>query len=222
MTVFRVDPRNPDPKAVRAAADAIRAGELVVFPTETVYGLAADALDAAAVARVFEAKGRDEMRPLPVQIAGVGQLSQVASEVPEAAEKLARRFCPGPITLVVPRSKAIPDIVTGGAPTVGVRIPDHPVALALLEELGLPIIATSANVSGRSAPRSAGCAIRGFGYMVAVVLDAGESPIGVASTVVDVSVTPPRILREGAISPEAIREVLGEVLPSSHGKGAGG
>jgi len=202
---------NPDPEAVREAAAAIRRGELVVFPTETVYGLAADALNEAAVQRVFEAKSRRDTHALPVQVAAMEQLSRLAREVPEAAEKLVRRFCPGPITLVLPKSDALPDIVTGGAPTVGVRIPDHAVALALLGELGSPIVATSANISGRSAPRSAGCAIRGFANMVAVVLDAGETTIGVASTVVDVSVTPARILRLGAVSAREIREVLGEV-----------
>lgn len=211
MIVHKVDPHNPDPDAIREAADVVRRGELVVFPTETVYGLAADALSEAAVRRVFDAKGRAEEHPLPVQVAGVEQLGLVASDVPDAAKALAERFWPGPLTIVLPKNRSLPDIVTGGRDTVGVRVPDHAVALALLREVGGPIIATSANVSGRSAPRSAGCAIRGFGNMVAVILDAGESKIGVASTVVDVSVVPPRILRRGAISAEEIRAVVGEV-----------
>jgi len=210
MIVLKVSPDSPDPVSIRRAADAIRRGELVVFPTETVYGLAADALNEAAVALVFEAKGREETRALPVQIAGVEQLSRVASGIPQGALALAERFWPGPLTLVLPKSDAVPDAVTGGGGTIGVRVPDHPVALALLRELGTPIVATSANVSGRSAPRSAGCAIRGFGNLVSIVLDAGECRIGVPSTVVDMTVTPPRIVREGAIGREEIEAVLGK------------
>jgi L-threonylcarbamoyladenylate synthase len=211
MKVHKVDPHSPDRDAIREAADAIRRGELVVFPTETVYGLAADALNEAAVKRVFDAKGRAERHPLPVQVAGVEQLGQVASEVPDAAKVLAERFWPGPLTIVLPRNPSVPDIVTGGRDTIGVRVPEHLVALALLREIGGPIIATSANLSGRSAPRSAECAISEVGSKVSVVLDAGESEIGVASTVVDVSVVPPRILRRGAIDAEELRAVLGEV-----------
>jgi len=209
MIVLKVSPDSPDPVSIRRAADAIRRGELVVFPTETVYGLAADALNEAAVALVFEAKGREETRALPVQIAGVEQLSRVASGIPQGALALAERFWPGPLTLVLPKSDAVPDAVTGGGGTIGVRVPDHPVALALLRELGTPIVATSANVSGRSAPRSAGCAIRGFGNLVSIVLDAGECRIGVPSTVVDMTVTPPRIVREGAIGREEIEAIVG-------------
>ena len=209
MIVLKVSPDSPDPVSIRRAADAIRRGELVVFPTETVYGLAADALNEAAVALVFEAKGREETRALPVQIAGVEQLSRVASGIPQGALALAERFWPGPLTLVLPKSDAVPDAVTGGGGTIGVRVPDHPVALALLRELGTPIVATSANVSGRSAPRSAGCAIRGFGNLVSIVLDAGECRIGVPSTVVDMTVAPPRIVREGAIGREEIEAIVG-------------
>jgi len=209
MIVLKVSADLPDPESIRRAADAIRRGELVVFPTETVYGLAADALNEAAVKLVFEAKGREGTHALPVQIAGVEQLGRVASEMPEVATALAERFWPGPLTIVLPKNDAIPDIVTGGANTIGVRVPDHAVALALLRELRTPIVATSANVSGRSAPRSAGCAIRGFGNLVSIALDAGECRIGVPSTVVDLTVKPPSIVRQGAIGREEIEAVIG-------------
>jgi len=209
VIVLKVNADSPDPESIRTAAEVIRRGELVVFPTETVYGLAADALNEAAVRLVFEAKGRDQTRALPVQIAGVEQLSRVASDIPAGALALAARFWPGPLTLVLPKSDAVPDILTGGGKTIGVRVPDHPVALALLRELDTPIVATSANVSGRSAPRSAGCAIRGFGNLVSIALDAGECRIGVPSTVVDLTVKPPSIVRQGAIGREEIEAVIG-------------
>lgn len=200
-----------DPRAVRAAADALRRGELVIFPTETVYGLAADARNDSAVRAVFELKGREETSALPVQIAEVESLHSVACVIPNAALELARRFWPGPLTIVLPKAPDIGDLVTGGAATVGVRIPDHPTALALLREMGSPIVATSANISGRPAPTNACGAIRQLGSGVSVVIDAGECAIGAASTVVDLSASPPRILRRGSISARRIRELIGEV-----------
>ncbi len=211
MIVFKVDPQNLDPEAIRTAADAIRRGELVIFPTETVYGLAADAFNEAAAKRVFDAKGRASMQPLPIQIANKDQLYEVASEVSEDARLLAKRFWPGPLTLVLPKKESLPDIVTGGEKTIGVRIPDHSVALALIREVGRPIIATSANISGSAPSKTADAAIDMLGCSVSVVLDAGESQIGVASTVVDLSISPARILRVGAICAERIKEILGEV-----------
>ena len=208
MNVIKVDPNSPDPESIRAAADAIRRGELVIFPTETVYGLAADALNEAAVRLVFDAKGRDAARALPVQVASAEQLTQVASSVSPEADALARAFWPGPLTLVLPKSDALPDIVTGGGPTIGVRVPDHPVALALLRELGTPTVATSANVSGQEPPTSAARALQDVGDLVSVVLDAGECRIGVPSTVVDLTVTPPWIVREGAIRREEMEAIL--------------
>ncbi|MCL5104402.1 MAG: L-threonylcarbamoyladenylate synthase [Armatimonadetes bacterium] len=211
MIVLKVDAINPYDEAVRRAAEAIRRGELVIFPTETVYGLAADALNVDAVRRVFDAKGRAEAHPLPVQIASVEQLAQIASEVSEDARVLATRYWPGPLTLVLPKNPTLPDLVTGGAETIGVRVPDHPVALALLRELGQPIVASSANKSGGEPPRDAEEAIGQLGQSVSVVLDAGPCRIGVASTVVDVSVRPARILRQGAISETDILGAIKEL-----------
>lgn len=213
--LYRINPETPDPAAIRAAAEAIRRGELVVFPTETVYGLAADALNEEAVRRVFEAKGRGGGHPLPVQIASAGLLDTAAAAVPENARRLAESFWPGPLTIVLEKNPAIPDIVTGGARSVGVRIPDHQVALAFLREVGTPVVATSANLSGRDPAIEACTAIEQIGAAVAVVLDSGPSHIGVASTVIDITSTPARILRTGSIDVERIRAVIGEVVYES-------
>ncbi|MDO8682150.1 MAG: L-threonylcarbamoyladenylate synthase [Armatimonadota bacterium] len=212
MRIFKVDPDNPDPIAIREAAEAIHGGGLVIFPTETVYGLAANALNPDAVMGVFLAKGRAFGCPLPVQVGDKAKIGEVAVELSEAAIRLAERFMPGPITLIVRRSSIIPDVVTAGGATVGVRIPDDPVALSLLRDANTPIVATSANISGQSEPRDAEEAIRQVGALVDVVLDAGPAKYGVASTVIDTTVTPPRIVRLGAIPMEEIREIVGELI----------
>ncbi|MEN6357638.1 MAG: L-threonylcarbamoyladenylate synthase [Armatimonadota bacterium] len=208
VKVLQVDAKKPDTAAIKTAADAIRRGELVIFPTETVYGLAADALNEDAVRKIFQAKGRAETHPLPVQVAGIEQLSMVALEVSEKAKRLAAGYWPGPLTIVIKKNESVSDLVSGGLDTVGVRVPDHPVALALLNELGTPIVATSANLSGKEPPKSAGQAIEQIGDKVSVVLDSGECKIGVASTVLDVSVDPPKVLRLGTIDREQIKQVM--------------
>ncbi len=211
MITLKVDPNNPDMKAIRAAADAIRDGLLVIFPTETVYGLAADALNEDAVKKVIAAKGRNEKEPLPVQVASLNAVSQVAEFVPANARPLAELYWPGPLTLVLTRNASVPSIVTAGKETIGVRVPDHPVALALVKAVGSPIVATSANLTGEPPPTNALDAVRGVGESAEVVLDGGDSRYGQASTVVDVTVSPARVLRRGSISVEDIRKVLGEV-----------
>jgi len=209
MKILRVDPNHPEVEAIETAAKAILDGELVIFPTETVYGLAADALNELAVRKVFEAKGRDTSSPLPVQIANVSELERVVLEVPDAAIILAKEFWPGPLTLVLYKNRAVSPILTAGTEKIGVRIPDHPVALALVKTVGRPIVATSANLSGQSPATTAEQAIASLGGSVAVVLDAGECRLRVPSTVVDVTVTPPQILRVGAIRVDAIESVVG-------------
>lgn len=209
--LYKLDPVAADPEAIHAAAEAIRRGGLVIFPTETVYGLAADASNESAVAKLIEAKGRRDGHPLPVQIAGADRLGSVASSVPDAARVLAERYWPGPLTLVVPRNEHITDLVSGGGDSVGVRVPDHPVALALLRELGTPIVATSANLSGNAPPTCAEAAMSDLGDFVSVVLDSGPCKIGTASTVVDTTGRIPRILRLGSITRGEIVAVVGEV-----------
>jgi len=208
---LRVNPTNPEPEHIREAAEVIRGGGLVICPTETVYGLFANAYNIDAVKRIFEVKGRLTSVALPVQVGDASSLEEVALELTECAKRLVERFMPGPITLVVWKNPELPDIVTAGGDTVGVRIPDHPVALALLREVGLPLVATSANRSGEPEPKDAEEAIRQLGEVVDIALDAGATRYRVVSTVVDTTVDPPRILREGAIPAEEIRKVIGRV-----------
>ena len=209
--ILKVDPERPDPAAIEEAARAIKAGKLVAFPTETVYGLGANALDAAAVARIFEAKERPATDPLIVHIAHIGQLGQCASSVPAGARKLALAFWAGPLTLILPKKPAIADIVTAGLPNVAVRVPAHRVARALMEMAGVPIAAPSANRFSRPSPTTAAHVIADLDGRVDLVLDGGAATIGLESTIVDFSVDPPVMRRPGGLSIEQIREHVPEV-----------
>jgi L-threonylcarbamoyladenylate synthase len=193
-----------DASAVREAAAVLRAGGLVAFPTETVYGLGADARNAASVARIFAIKGRPADNPLIVHVAGPAQLDDVAAEVPPLARRLAKRFWPGPLTLVVDAATHLPTVTTGGLRTVAVRMPDHPVALAMLDAAGLPVAAPSANRSGRPSPTTSLHVLDDLGSEVDLVLDGGPSPLGVESTVVDARGARPVVLREGAVTREQL------------------
>jgi L-threonylcarbamoyladenylate synthase len=198
--VLKVDPRRPDPAVIKRAGEIIRGGGLVGFPTETVYGLAADALNEDAVRRVFEVKGRPASNPLPVQVACTEDVYKLASEVPEVAAKLMDRFFPGPLTLVLNAAPSVSEIITAGTGKIGIRMPDHPVALALIESASGPIVAPSANTSGDPPPTTADEVLAYFDGRIELILDAGPSPIQVASTIVDVTKTPPHILRQGVIT----------------------
>ncbi len=203
--VLPVDPVHPDPAAIAMAAAALHAGQLVAFPTETVYGLGANALDVAAVARIFAAKERPASDPLIVHIADAGQVDEVAHEVPRLARELAARFWPGPLTLVLPRGPRIPPNVSAGRATVAVRVPRHPVALALLRAARLPVAAPSANRFARPSPTAAAHVLEDLAGRVEIVLDGGPTPIGVESTVVDLTGAEPRLLRPGGIPLEALQ-----------------
>jgi L-threonylcarbamoyladenylate synthase len=206
--VVLIDPTRPDPGAIRRAAEAIRAGGLVAFPTETVYGLGANALDPAAVAKVFRAKGRPPTNPLIVHVADEPQARQVATDWPEAARNLAAAFWPGPLTVVVPRHPALPDAVTAGGPTVAVRCPDHPVARAVIATAGVPVAAPSANRSGQLSPtRAEHVALPEIDF----VLDGGPCPGGIESTVVDVTRPVVRLLRPGPVTVAQLEAVVGRV-----------
>lgn len=209
--MLRVDPTAPDPDTIAEAAALLRAGGLVAFPTETVYGLGANALDAGAVARIFAAKGRPADDPLIVHVAEPAGLDAVAGAVPPVAVRLAAAFWPGPLTLVVPRGAAIPSIVTAGGPTVGVRMPAHPVALALIAAAGVPVAAPSANPFGRTSPTIAAHVAADLGDRVDLILDGGPCAVGIESTVVDCTSDPPAVLRPGGISLEALRVVVPEM-----------
>lgn len=195
--------------AVAAGADALAAGRLVAFPTETVYGLGANALDAGAVGRVFAAKGRPTDHPLICHVVSAGALAPLVADVTPVAQALAAAFWPGPLTLVMPRSAAVPDAVTGGRDTVAVRVPAHPLALALLRAFGGPVAAPSANRFGRPSPTTATDVADELGEAVAVILDGGPCEIGIESTVLDLTTDPPQVLRPGRISAEQVAQVIG-------------
>ncbi len=196
--------------AVARATELLRAGELVALPTETVYGLAANALDARAVARIFEIKGRPAHNPIIVHVAGTEMARHCVKNWPAAADKLARAFWPGPLTLVLPRSNEIPDIVTAGGPTVGVRWPSHPFIQAVIRECGFPLAAPSANLSNRISPTNAGHVSKDLGEKIRLIVDGGQSQVGIESTVLDLTTDPAQVLRPGMIHGESLRAALGD------------
>ncbi len=218
MKIIKISAQRPDPKVIAQAARVIARGGLVIFPTETVYGLGADAFNATAVAKIFKAKGRPEGKPLIVHVAKKLSIDILARDVPSIARKLAQKFWPGPLTLVLQAAAGLPKLITGisaksaivpsmalfaqtkgGVKTVAVRMPAHKVALALIRAAG-PIAAPSANFSGESPPRSIKEIPKALLEKVDLVLDAGRTQVGTPSTVVDLTQQPPAILRQGAVS----------------------
>jgi L-threonylcarbamoyladenylate synthase len=209
--VLTVEPINPDVEAIAQAAAVLSAGGLVAFPTETVYGLGANALDANAVERIFAAKGRPTTNPLIVHVADMAEARGLVSVWPEAAERLASAFWPGPLTLVLPKADHIPALVTAGGATVAVRVPAHPVALALLRACRLPLAAPSANRSSRLSPTCAAHVLAGLEGRIDLLLDAGPTSGGLESTVLDLTQTPPSLLRPGLIAPPEIEAIIGPI-----------
>lgn len=209
--IVRVDLRNVTAAQLEKSANLLRRGGLVAFPTETVYGLGAAALNPDAVARVFAAKGRPARNPLIVHVAETNDARRLASEWPATAQALADAFWPGPLTLVVRKAAIVPDAVTAGGATVAVRVPGHPVAQALLRATGQPVAAPSANRSGAVSPTSAEHVLASLADQIDALLDSGPTPGGIESTVVDVTQTPARLLRPGLVTPRQIRAVLGEL-----------
>lgn len=197
--------------AVERATELLRAGELVALPTETVYGLAANAFDEKAVAKIFLAKGRPAHNPIIVHVASSEMAQRCASEWPEIAEKLANAFWPGPLTLVLPRSKKIPDAVTAGGETVGIRWPSHPFVQAVIRECNFPLAAPSANPSNQISPTNATHVRKSLGDKVLLIIDGGQSQVGIESTVLDLTTRPPRLLRPGIIHAKSILAVTGEL-----------
>ncbi len=205
--LLKVDARAPAASAIRAAADAIRGGGLVAFPTETVYGLGAQIWSPAAVGRIFTAKGRPANDPLIVHIAEYHQLREVAREIPPLAQALCQRFWPGPLTIILKKQPALPAALTAGLDTVALRMPSHAVALALLRAAGLPIAAPSANRFSRPSPTTAQHVRDDLGGAVDIILDGGATSIGVESTIVSLAEGAPALLRPGGIPLEALRQV---------------
>ncbi len=205
------DENKLNPDAIDRAAALLKAGEVVAVPTETVYGLAANAFCETAVSKIFHAKGRPQDNPLIVHIAEFGELSALVANVPKSARQLADAFWPGPLTMILPKSDKIPDAVSAGLPTVAVRTPSHPVARAVIEKAGVPLAAPSANLSGSPSPTNAKYVFDDMQGRIPLILDGGSSEVGVESTVITLAADTPRVLRPGGVTVEQLRTVLGAV-----------
>lgn len=203
-----------DAESIRRAGRIITSGGLVAFPTETVYGLGCDAMNAEAAAKVFEAKQRPQFDPLIVHIADLTQLEMVIASLPAVGQRLIDAFWPGPLTLVLPKQPAIPDLITAGLSTVAVRMPNHPVAQSLIREAGTPIAAPSANLFGYVSPTTAQHVAAGLGNTVDLILDDGPCPIGVESTIVSLAGSQPELLRPGSITIEQLSSIVGSIRQS--------
>ena len=197
--------------AVRRAAALLRAGEAVALPTETVYGLAASALDARAVERIFQIKGRPAHNPIIVHVASLEMAKRCVADWPALAGRLAKAFWPGPLTLVLPRAPEIPGVITAGGPTVGVRWPSHPLIQAVIHACGFPLAAPSANPANQVSPTNAEHVRKALGAKISLIVDGGQSQVGIESTVLDLTSAPPRLLRPGMIHEEALLAVTGEL-----------
>jgi L-threonylcarbamoyladenylate synthase len=216
IEILPVYPHAPQQALIERAAEILRSGGLVSFPTETVYGLGANALNAEAVAKIYAAKGRPRNNPLIVHVDSLERIQDLVQTWPATAARLAERFWPGPLTLILPKADKIPALVTGGGQTVALRIPDHIVARALLQTVGLPVAAPSANRSTELSPTTAEHVLKGLGKCVDLILDGGPTRGGLESTVVDLSADRPCLLRPGLISPVALRQVLPELTIAPH------
>jgi len=209
--VLKVDSQNPDRKKIRIAADFIKKGGLVAFPTETVYGLGANALNPKAVLALFEAKRRPLDNPPIVHVGNIKDVHRLAKKVPPKAERLIEAFWPGPLTLIFKRSEIVPDVTVAGLDTIAIRMPKHNVALALLKESSCAIAAPSANLAGKPSPTTARHVLDDLDGRIDAVLDAGPTRIGVESTVLDLTIDPPQILRPGGTPYEDLKKILGRV-----------
>ncbi|HTL57570.1 MAG TPA: L-threonylcarbamoyladenylate synthase [Candidatus Limnocylindrales bacterium] len=209
--ILRTDSPESFRAAVLRATELLRAGHVVAVPTETVYGLAANAFDAQAVNRIFKIKGRPAHNPIIVHVSSVSMAKRCVSSWPLLAGKLARAFWPGPLTLVLPRSNSIPEIVTAGGPTVGVRWPSHPFMHSLIRECGFPLAAPSANLSNRVSPTNAEHVRKALGNKISLIIDGGQAQVGIESTVLDLSVSPPQVLRPGMIRGSTLRAATGRL-----------
>ncbi len=194
------------------AGEILRNGGIVAIPTETVYGLAANALSGEAVKKIFEAKGRPQDNPLIVHVTDISEVTPLVKSIPDEARRLAERFWPGPLTMIMPKSDLIPDETSGGLSTVAVRCPSHPVARAIIKAAGVPLAAPSANVSGRPSPTNAKYVFEDMNGKIDMIVDGGQSEVGVESTVVTLAQKPARLLRPGGITAEQLKSVLGEVV----------
>lgn len=203
---------------IRQAVVILKQGGVIAFPTETVYGLGASIALPEAASRIYQIKGRDQSKALPLMLSDISQINYVADSVPEVAWLLVREFWPGPLTLVVTKSAAVPDLITSGSKTVAIRISSHPVAQAIVEELGAPITGTSANISGKPNPATAEEVRIQLGGKIDFIIDGGKCPGGIESTIIDVTKEVPVILREGAIPRQIIQTVCNVTTVNIPGK----
>lgn len=209
--VFQITDPVSQRSEVCAAAEILRCGGLVGIPTETVYGLGANGLNEDAVRSIFEAKGRPQDNPLILHVRSADWLERFCLDIPDTAYALAQRFWPGPLTMILKRREIVPNVTTGGLNTVGMRCPDHPVTLSIIEAAGVPVAAPSGNISGRPSPTCARHMIEDMDGRIDGIVDGGACGVGVESTIVDLTVTPPRLLRPGGLPLEELTEVLGEI-----------
>ncbi|MBM3903813.1 MAG: threonylcarbamoyl-AMP synthase [Thaumarchaeota archaeon] len=218
--ILKVNSKNPGLSQIRQASKIIQTGRLVAFPTETVYGLGANALDSKAVKKIFEAKGRPSDNPLIVHISDVADLGILSDDIPKTAFDLIDRFWPGPLTLVLKKSKIVPKITTGCLDTVAIRMPKNKIALELIRHCGTPIAAPSANVAGKPSPTRAQHVIDDLSGKISMILDGGPTKIGIESTVIDLSRKTPMLLRPGGVTLEQLQKVLSKIAihPIIHGK----
>ncbi len=217
---LKINPKNPQISKIRQVAKIIKSGGLVAFPTETVYGLGANALDAKSVKKIFVAKGRPSDNPLIIHIADMADIGMLADHIPGIAYDLMDRFWPGPLTLVLKKSKIVPRIVTGGLDTVAIRMPKNKIAEALIKESGVPIAAPSANVAGRPSPTTSKHVADDLLDKISMIIDGGKTKIGIESTVIDLSRKTPMLLRPGGVTLEQLQKVLGKIAihPVIYGK----
>jgi len=209
--ILEINPKRIDLAKIKIAAEEIKKGNLVAFPTETVYGLGADVLNEKAVAKIFKAKGRPFNDPLIVHIADVKELNRLSKHVPPVALKLAKVFWPGPLTLVLKKSELVSDIITADLDTVAIRMPADNIALSLIREAQTPIVAPSANIFGRTSPTNAQHVEDDLGGKIEMIIDGGKTKVGVESTVLDITAKPVQVLRAGGVSVEQLKEVIGQV-----------
>ncbi len=207
--ILKINPLSPEPSKIKEAAEVIKKGGTVAFPTETVYGLGADALNPEAVRKVFKAKGRPPDNPLIVHISSIEDLRLISKRPSGAALALMDKFWPGPLTLILKKKKIVSEIVTGGLDTVAVRMPDNMVALSLIKKAGVPLVAPSANLSGKPSPTRAKDVAADLSGKVDVIIDGGKTRIGIESTVIDMTTSPPTLLRPGGLPVEDIEKVTG-------------
>lgn len=209
--ILRINPKNPSISQIRQAAKTIKSGGVVAFPTETVYGLGANALDSKSVRKIFAAKGRPSDNPLIVHISDIAEVGILADNIPNMAYDLMERFWPGPLTLVLKKSKIVPKIVTGRLDTVAIRMPKNKIAQGLIREAGVPIAAPSANVAGRPSPTMSKHVKEDLSGKINLIIDGGPTKIGIESTVLDLSKKIPMLLRPGSVTLEQLQEIVGEV-----------